>query len=691
MLRFRNTILLHCLIVIGLLSHGINASNDPIVSENEVFSALRQENMTSIAYESLNWSANTWEEAVAKWIEVCQKPFLYDRKYSAYKAFEYGITELKTTIDRSTINTWQDLNLFAGKNPGDRYVATSIAQPQTEVGVIALCDLIAVPTTDTQSISQRQASIKALIEKKAFRESLEVALARFSKAEYVSNTMFNDGDFSSHLVDRNTELPFPLNFIPEVNKNPYALAGAIGVDVTTLMYAMYVETIAGGILAYAAAKNLGLPGSLINTDPYQINYEVKPRLSYLSFLWDMLISKEDDGTEYRKTKAIIQALCSAIAFNTAYRQARYLKSMRAAFLGVHFALMNLTKTIQALHILHKCLKELPELAVLQEFDALFDLYDPKHKAYDNYQHLLALSYSETFATESPTSAHMIGRSASAYAYFKDIKKDISKAIACLGYADAFCSLARQIDTTSQAEGPRFCFAELKESAQPEITIRGAWHPVIERNKAVTNNIDLNCNGARRNIIVTGPNAGGKSTALKSIALTVWLAQTIGVVPAESCVLTPFKNISTYLNVTDNIAGGQSLFKAEVMRTQELIKTIEEEKSAHHFVVFDEVFNGTSPKEGTAAAYAVAEYLSTLPNSICLIATHFDKLTELEAKTTSFTNYKVEVDENQQEQSILYKFKLEPGIATQHVALKIIENEGYNSTLVTRAHEVLKTL
>ena len=94
-----------------------------------------------------------------------------------------------------------------------------------------------------------------------------------------------------------------------------------------------------------------------------------------------------------------------------------------------------------------------------------------------------------------------------------------------------------------------------------------WNPFIPRKKAVANSIIMDSQENRRNVILTGPNAGGKSTFITGITLNVLLAQTLSITTAQSVILTPFNKINTYINLADNIAEGKSLFLCEADRAQ----------------------------------------------------------------------------------------------------------------------------
>ena len=75
-----------------------------------------------------------------------------------------------------------------------------------------------------------------------------------------------------------------------------------------------------------------------------------------------------------------------------------------------------------------------------------------------------------------------------------------------------------------------------------------------------------------NFLITGPNAGGKSTLIKSLTLCILLSQTLCISPAENLILTPFKLVNTYLNIPD-CKGKESLFEAEMHRARDHINDL----------------------------------------------------------------------------------------------------------------------
>jgi DNA mismatch repair ATPase MutS len=108
-----------------------------------------------------------------------------------------------------------------------------------------------------------------------------------------------------------------------------------------------------------------------------------------------------------------------------------------------------------------------------------------------------------------------------------------------------------------------------------------------------------------------------------------------------------------------------------------------------FVALDEMFNGTSSKESKAAAYSVVKHIGKYTNNICIVATHFPLLTQLEQENNAFVNYKVSV--NVDETGIHYPFKLEEGSSNQHIALEILKQEGYDCSILDEASKILNNV
>ena len=182
------------------------------------------------------------------------------------------------------------------------------------------------------------------------------------------------------------------------------------------------------------------------------------------------------------------------------------------------------------------------------------------------------------------------------------------------------------------------------TTEPFVNMKGMWHPCLHHDNIVKNDIQLG-NGMQNNIILTGPNAAGKSTFLKSLTLNIYLAHTLGIACCDSIQLTPISIINTYMNIPDCI-GKESLFEAEMNQSLKQLQCIDQAHQNNQFVfsVMDEIFTGTNYHEGVAGAYAVCKKLYQYPNSLNVVSTHFSFLTELEQEhPDSFKNYRMEIN------------------------------------------------
>jgi len=134
----------------------------------------------------------------------------------------------------------------------------------------------------------------------------------------------------------------------------------------------------------------------------------------------------------------------------------------------------------------------------------------------------------------------------------------------------------------------------------------------------------------RNIIVTGPNAGGKTTYVKTILSNVILGQTIGITYSIKSQMILYDTVNSFMRVSD-ILGNRSYFEAEAEYCLNMINKAKEINANNKSGLFlmDEPMHSTPPIEGMATAYAVIEYLSKLQGITLIITTHFHRLIKLE--------------------------------------------------------------
>jgi DNA mismatch repair protein MutS len=215
----------------------------------------------------------------------------------------------------------------------------------------------------------------------------------------------------------------------------------------------------------------------------------------------------------------------------------------------------------------------------------------------------------------------------------------------LGELDAFVAIAtlmKEAQDHSTAHAYVFTkFLDRSQKQKPYVKLEEMWNPFLDAKVAVGNAVSMDAAaGGVSNIILTGPNAGGKSTFLTGVTTSLLLSQTFGIAPAKEATLTPFDKINTYINITDDIAAGKSLFMAEVDRAQKHINLLAGlQKDEFSFSIFDEPFSGTNPTEGAAAEYSVLEAIADYANTLNIVATHYPivMLLEENAPEKGFVN------------------------------------------------------
>jgi energy-coupling factor transporter ATP-binding protein EcfA2 len=192
-----------------------------------------------------------------------------------------------------------------------------------------------------------------------------------------------------------------------------------------------------------------------------------------------------------------------------------------------------------------------------------------------------------------------------------------------------------------------------------------------------------------NVIITGPNGSGKSTYIKSITECLILSQTIGIVPAKEFTCTPFKHISTYLNIPD-CQGKESLFQAEMNRCYNQLQMLEkaEIQGEYSFNIMDEIFVSTNYQEGMSGAYAVINQLCRFKNCLNIITTHFDTLANLEELPVAKKYFDIEILEDG---SVSRDYKLRDGVSKKHMALKLLRNRGFSKEILDDAEKFYEKL
>ena len=144
----------------------------------------------------------------------------------------------------------------------------------------------------------------------------------------------------------------------------------------------------------------------------------------------------------------------------------------------------------------------------------------------------------------------------------------------------------------------------------------------------------------------------------------------------------------------DIEGKASTFQAEMRRCHtfiEKMKTLDSEYQS--LVALDEVFTSTNYKEGIAGAYSILKYISnTFTNVCCLVTTHYHSLGVLEKDTKKkVMNYCVEITRDSEGKLLENTYKVHKGISEEHIALDLLEMEGFSKDIISIARDKYKTI
>lgn len=206
-------------------------------------------------------------------------------------------------------------------------------------------------------------------------------------------------------------------------------------------------------------------------------------------------------------------------------------------------------------------------------------------------------------------------------------------------------------------------------------------------KFINNNnssiIKNDCN-LNKNMIITGPNASGKTTTLKSVLINILLSQQIGYGCFDSLKLKPYDKIHCYLNIPDT-SGRDSLFQAEARRCKEIIDCINEDltKELNHFCVFDELYSGTNPEEAVTSANAFMNYIVKNKNVTCILTTHYVKLCKKLSKNKMIQNFNMKTVKKND--NFEYTYQLDKGISKVKGGFKVLHEMKYPTEILDLAN------
>jgi hypothetical protein len=207
---------------------------------------------------------------------------------------------------------------------------------------------------------------------------------------------------------------------------------------------------------------------------------------------------------------------------------------------------------------------------------------------------------------------------------------------------------------AQAPADQVCAAKTS-AAGPFLEVNGAYDPQVSPEKRKLINLTLGWHQDKKHAILTGPNRGGKSTALRSLLVNALLAQTYGIGLGSSVKIHPFRWIHSCLRLED-IPGSTSFFEREVEMAAQSLRRGETNKPG--LVLVDELFHSTNPPDSHKAACLYTSQIHANPYILSVISTHDFALVE---KMSASVRRLCVPAEEKADGKIIYKYGLEEGI------------------------------
>lgn len=212
----------------------------------------------------------------------------------------------------------------------------------------------------------------------------------------------------------------------------------------------------------------------------------------------------------------------------------------------------------------------------------------------------------------------------------------------------------------------------------EIHLYHAGHPLIDKKKVVSN--DYHLSNEARIVIISGPNAGGKTVSIKTVGLLTLMHLSGLAVNASEARIGYFNNI--YIDIGDNqsLSDNLSTFSAHMKQISEIVDLVKEKD----LVLLDELGTGTDPKEGEAIALAVVKYLES-KKPLCLISSHFGLLKEYAFLSKNIENSSLLFDEEKLLPTYIYKYSV-PG---KSYGIDVAKRYGLKDSVIEESRKILK--
>jgi DNA mismatch repair protein MutS2 len=264
----------------------------------------------------------------------------------------------------------------------------------------------------------------------------------------------------------------------------------------------------------------------------------------------------------------------------------------------------------------------------------------------------------------------IGESAEAIRSAADALAELELQFAKARFAEDYFCVPVTLNPAGTSDG---------QTREPRLVLHKARHPLLERNlRSKGGNIvpiSIELDNERRELVITGPNTGGKTVTLKTVGLLALMAQSGIPVPADHAELPVFDAVLADIGDYQSIEQNLSTFSAHVTNIDFISRTA----TARSLVLLDELGSATDPEEGAALAVAIADHFRQV-GCISIISTHHTALKVYGVNTAGVVNAAVGFDES----TLQPTYELRVGVPGASAGINIAQRLGLNSKIIQSA-------
>lgn len=557
---------------------------------------------------------------------------------------------------------WQDFNFFYGNSKyPQKHILNRIDRTKTKVGYATLAKQLTDVTNNIPELERRQNIVKTLSSDENIGK-IQETLDSFAKIEDIYQFIFDQQKVTETFLKVKANY-FSLGSLKKFNRDSNVLEASRVLPLIRTLIQTYLLT-KGIKFSVSTFKDYFSKHTFLLAKAVR----QKGTMLALKSVWfeDTELNRNNSMMGILGVQAIndVIQLYSLLTFlyssQVKNNDLKILNEYNSAILKVVNICKQLYTLISANPTLQIDLKYFKNISYV--------LNNPSER----FKKLMHLSVSQNYLT--------FGKVLAGFKLALDCKKELALLAQAIGEIDMYLGLAKLVN--ENRINNRFCMVHYVDCKLPNIRIDESRNILLDSQVVVANSIQLGITeNDGHNAILNGTNESGKSTFQKSVLISLLLAQTIGIAPANSMELRPFDKIKYYQNISDDILDGKSLFRKQA---QEFNKLFTIDPNLVTYLSIDEPATGANARNCAALSFAAAKQLQKAPWYIATISTHYPLLMSLEKATNNyFKNYKLSNPESEK------PYLLQEGISDQHREFDILKNEGLNQEILNDAINLIR--